>query len=200
MFQSAYEQISEAEQTFVDRLVSELHRAAKRHGRSIRLALQTPLPEAIRERDIRGFLERPLVRAAIQSKVMDIAVSDDITLDKTAREIHAIAHAKISDFYDVDEVGDPVVNMDAVLDPEKSAAIKSIEFEKSDGLSRTSKTKVKMTMHDKIAALKMEMQLMGVDDGDSPYRKSERTNSTKRITDETSAQQASDAWQRMMGE
>ena len=92
-------------------------------------------------------------------------------------------------------MGDPYFDLDN-LTREQMAAIAQIEIEKSDGLTRSSKTKVKIKLHDKIAALKMEMALMGVEDGDNPYRKSERTTRTASLTDANAA----DEYARLIGD
>lgn len=200
MFQSAYRQISHAERVFVDRLVQELHSAAKRHGEPVRRCLDQPLPPRLLQFDTRGFLARPLVCAAINEQVIERATADEISPQTTAQRIHLIAHAKISDYYSEDELGDIAVDMDKLLDPEISGAIKSVEFEKSDSLTRSSKTKIKITMHDAVAALKMELLLMGLDDGDGPYRKATDATSARRLAAGATAQEAGDAYASMIGD
>ena len=199
LFRTAYQQITSAERAFVDRLVREMAESARRHGRSIGEILDAPLPPALREHDPRGWLQRPLVIASITERVQQMALHDEINLENTAREIHAIAHSNMEDYFKVDEFGDPYFDLEG-LSREQMSAIAQIEIEKSDGLTRTTKTKVKIKLHDKLAALKMEMALMGVDDGDSPFRKTDQAAHKTRLTDQSSTDQAAEEYQRMIGD
>lgn len=199
MFKTAYQQIGPAEQSFVDRLVREIADSAKRHGRSIATILDQPLPDALYERDTKGWLQRPLVIAAITDRVRDLALHEEINLNNTAREIHAIAHANMGDYFEIDEVGDPVFNLDGLTRAQMSA-IKSIDIEKSEGLTRSTKTRVKIQLHDKMTALKMELALMGIEDGDSPFRNSERATRSGTIHNDSSAQQAANEYARVIGD
>lgn len=199
MFRSAYQQITPQERAFVDRLVRQMAESAKRHGRSIAEVLDTPLPPALLEHDKRGWLQRPLVVAAVSDQVRELALRDEINLEHTAREIHAIAHSNMADYFEIDAAGDPFFNLEG-LSREKMSAIAQIDIEKSDGLSRSTKTKVKIKLHDKIAALKMELALMGAADGDSPFRKSDTATHTTRLTDQSSVEQAAEEYQRMIGD
>ena len=200
MFQSAYRQITASERVFVDRLVKSLHTAAKRQGDPVRGCLDKPLPAALMQLDTRGYLQRPLVCAAINEQIIECALADEISPTTTAREIHRIAHASVNEFYYRDEYGDLVVDEKAFLDPEKAAAIKSIEYERGDSLTRNTRVRVKITMHDKIAALKMELALMGMDDGDSPYRKTDRAANSRNLPVGATAQQAGDVYASMIGD
>lgn len=199
MFRTAYQQVSIAERTFVDQLVREIADSARRHGRSIALILDQPLPDAIHERDTRGWLQRPLIVAAITEQVQALALREEINLENTAREIHALAHSNMDDYFRVDAAGDPYFDLDG-LSREQMAAIQSIEIEKSDGLTRSNKTKVKIRLHDKIAALKMELALMGIDDGDNPYRKADKAGRTPTLASDTTAEQAADNYASMIGD
>ena len=195
MFQTAYQQITPAERSFVDNTVRQVAESARRHNRPIITALGVPLPDALHQHDPRGWLKRPLVLAAITEQIQSLALREEINLDNTAREIHAVAHSNMEDYFKLDDMGDPYFDLDN-LTREQMAAIAQIEIEKSDGLTRSSKTKVKIKLHDKIAALKMEMALMGVEDGDNPYRKSERTTRTASLTDANAA----DEYARLIGD
>lgn len=199
MFETAYRQITDAERSFVDTIVRELVEAARRLGQRIALALNRPLPDALLARDTRGWLQRPLVRAAITEQINALALAEEINLENTARELHAIAHFNIQDVLRYDAIGDPYFDLEGAS-REQMAAIKSIEIEKSDGLTRSSKTKIKIQTHDKVAALKMEMALMGVEDGDSPYRKSDRSGRVPTLTNDATAEQVGDAYASMIGE
>ena len=201
MFRSAYQQISAAERHYVDTLVAEIATSAARHGRPVSDALDAPLPQALIDADKRGWLQRPLVLAAVYQRVQDQALRDDISLESTAREIHAIAHSDLADYFEQDIAGDLVMRPLDEIPPEKRRAIAQIDIEKSEGgFTRGDKMKIRLKFHDKIAALKMEMALMGVEDGDNPYRKSTRGDRIPQITDQTTADQAADEYARMIGD
>lgn len=199
MFQSAYAQISSPERSFVDMLVRELKEAARRLGQRISLALGRPLPQAIIDRDTKGYLQRPLVRAAINEQVTALALEEEINPANWIREVHAIAHANIGDILQYDEVGDPYFDLDGAP-RDLLAAVASVEVEKSDGLTRSSKTKIKIKMHDKLAALKMEAAYMGLDDGDNPHRRADKAAQQVQLTENTTPEAAAEAYSQMIGD
>lgn len=199
MFQTAYQQISDAERGFVDRLVHDIAEGASRHGGRIADLIDTPLPQELHKRDTRGWLQRPLVLAAITDQLRELQLRQDISLDRIVRELHAIATFSLGDITRYDSVGDPYFDLDNAT-PEQWAAIKSVEVEKSDGLSRSTKTKMKIQTHDKLGAAKMLIELLGGTDADNPYRKSAATGKAPVLTDDHSAQHAADEYQRFIGD
>lgn len=192
MFQSAYQQISEPERVFVDRLVEE----AARHGRVADL-IDSPLPDTLHEIDTRGWLQRPLVLAAITEQLRELQLREDISLDRIMRELHAIATFSLEDIISIDELGLPKIDLENAT-PAQWAAIKSIEVETNDGLTRATKVKIKIHLHDKIGALKMLSDMLGGYDPDNPFRKSDQTRNAPALTDNTSTQQAADEYQRFI--
>lgn len=199
MFQTAYRQITPQERSFVDWLVDELVQAAKRLGQRIAQALNKPLPHELLLRDVHGWLQRPLVRAAVTERIQHFAELEEISPASWIREVHAIAHFNISDILTYDEAGDPVIDLDAAS-REQMAAIKSVEIEKSDGLSRSTRTKIKITTHDKVAALKMEAAYLGLDDGDNPHRRADKAAAQQALPAHATAEQAGDAYAAMIGD
>lgn len=200
MFLSAYRQISQAERSFVDKFVNAAAEHAQQQGHSIRLMLQRRLPDDLSRIDPRGWLARPLVQAAITEQVTLRADDDEITPQGVIREINMLARARISDFYDTDEIGNPVVDMQAVLTHPNAGAIKSIEFEASDSPMRIARHKLKITMHDKTAALKMAAAYAGLDDGENALRRSERAAQAPILGIEATIQDAEAAYANMLGD
>lgn len=195
MFLSAYQQISEPERGFVDRLVGTIADEAQRYGARIADLIDAPLPDTLHKMDSRGWLSRPLVVAAITEKLRELQLRQDISLERIMRELHAIATFSLEDIMKIDDLGEPQIDL-ANATPEQWAAIKSIDFEKNDGLTRASKTKTRITTHDKLGALKMMADMMGAYDPDNPFRKADKTRSAPALTDDKSAQQAADEYQR----
>ena len=105
-----------------------------------------------------------------------MANAQDMGLRATATEINSIAHFNIMDILRYDQNGDPYLDIEG-CSREQVAAIKSVKFEKvGDEFSRTGKTKLEVQFHDKIAALKMKLALLGIADGDTPYARAERAS------------------------
>lgn len=201
MFQSAYGQISPAERRFVDQLVDALAEAARVANRSIRLALRHPVPPALKQRDHHGWLDRPLVQAAITEQVMKRADENEITEEHWIREVVTIAQFDLTDYFTVDEMGHPSFDIERLREAERSGAIKSIEVEMTDNLTRNNRVKVKVQAHDKLAALKMWAAYLGLDDGDNPSRRADRAaQEAPAITEKTSATEAGEAYARLIGD
>lgn len=200
MFQSAYHQIGQPERSFVDRLVNELAAAAKRQDQSIRLALHRPLPDTIHAKDTRGWLDRPLVQAAISEQIRQRADENEITEAKWIQRVHMLGHADPSDFWTFDEAGDPIFDLEKMKNAGKGGIVKSLDVEKSDGLTRNSKMKLKVTFHDPAVYLKMEAAYMGLDDGDSPSRRADRSAQTTTLPATATAEEAGDAYASMIGD
>lgn len=203
MFQSAYAQISQAERRFVDQLVDALAEAARVANRSIRLALRHPMPPALRDRDHHGWLDRPLVQAAITEQVMKRADAQEITEEHWIREVVTIAQFDLTDFFTVDALGHPCFDIERLREAERSGAIKSIEVETNDNgqMNRNQRVKVKVQAHDKMAALKMWAAYLGLDDGDSPSRRADRAaQEAPALTEGTSATEAGEAYARLIGD
>jgi hypothetical protein len=200
MFQSAYGQISAAERRFVDQLVDALAEAARVANRSIRLALRHPVPDALRQRDHHGWLDRPLVQAAITEQVLQRADANEITEEHWIREVVTIAQFDLTEFFTVDALGHPQFDMARLRQAEQSGAIKQIEVEQTDNLNN-SRTKVKIQAHDKMAALKMWAAYLGLDDGDNPSRRADRAaQEAPALTEGVSATEAGEAYARLIGD
>ncbi len=200
MFQTAYRQITAAERSFVDWVVRELREAARRLGERITAILDKPLPEALRARDTKGFLGRPLVRAAITERINDIAETEEINPENLLRRVHMLGHTDPSEYWEIDEVGDPWFDIERMKDDGKAGVIKSIDVEKSDGMSRSTKTKIKVQFHDPAVYLKMEMALMGLSDGESTYGKEARNSKAPTLPADATMQQTGDAYAAMIGD
>lgn len=207
VFASAYRQLNSVERTFVDAAVAEFERIAHTKSERIALALTRPIPPAITERS-RGMLDKPMVTAAIAERVNEISAANDLTVPRMIKEMMSVGLASMGDYIRYEDKPDeinggfttiPVLDITACT-PEQMAAIKSIEIEESgDGMSRPLKRKIKMVLHDKLAAMKMLGEMMGMLASDNPYWRAETARSTPpTLPAGASAQQAGEAYAAMI--
>lgn len=197
-FASAYRQLTPAERAFVDQCVAEMENAAHRAAERISAALNRPIPVEIVERS-RGMLERPMVTAAITERVMELSARRELTIERMISEMMAIAFSSLGNYMTVDEDGTPIFDL-ARCTPEQLAAIKQIDVEETgDGFTRPIKRKFKITLHDKIAGMKMLGEYMGILQPDNPHWQAERARAaTPMLPPGSTAQQAGDAYANMI--
>lgn len=156
MFTSAYRQLQPAERAYVDGYVSHAEALAQRLGEHISLALYRPIPDDVKEAS-RGLLDRPLVLAAIHERITEIGSDTELSINRVARELVAIAFSNHQDYHMVDQFGCPTANMDD-LPREKWAAIESVEIE-MDPRSPNIVRKKKIKLYSKLQALDMLLKL-----------------------------------------
>ena len=199
MFRTAYQQITSAERAFVDALVREMAESAQRYGRPIGDVVDAPLPPALRDRDTKGWLQRPLVIAAITERVREIQHYEDVSIDTVIRQLHAIATFDITEAMGIDDFGQPHVDLTNMTDDQK-AAIETVEVEQSEGLNITTRTKVKIKAHSKIAALKQLAELLGGPEAANSYIERQRIVHKPQLTDNTTTDDAAEEYRRFIGE
>lgn len=207
VFASAYRQLNSIERTFVDAAVTEFERIAYQNSERIALALTRPIPPQIMDRS-RGMLDKPMVTAAIAERVNEISASNDLTVPRMIKEMMSVGLATMGDYIRFEDVPDhvnggfmtvPILDITACT-PEMMSAIKSIEIEESgDGLSRPAKRKIKLVLHDKLGAMKMLGEMMGMLASDNPYWRAETARATPpTLPAGASAQQAGEAYAAMI--
>lgn len=200
VFASAYRQLNPAERAFVDAAIVEIENAANRANERISLALNRPIPAHIVERS-KGMLDKPLVCAAITERITAVAAEQELTAARLIKELMAISTANVNNFIEYDEDDIPRFNLTSCT-PEQMAAIKSLEIESNgDALSRASKTKIKLTFHEKLPAIKMLGEYIGLWSGDNPHYRAEQVKAADRsaLPDTATAEQAADAYQQYLG-
>lgn len=199
LFRSAYNQITSAERSYVDRLVAQMVEEAQRHGKPLTVLLDTPIPPALTAQDARGWLQRPLVVAAITERIRDVQHYKDISIDTLVRQLFAIATFSLEEITKFDEYGDPYIDLESAT-ADQWAALESIEVEKSDGLTRTTKTKIKIKRESKTAAIKQLTELLGGAEAVNSYVKQQRAAHVPQLTDSSTVTDAADEYQRMIGD
>lgn len=199
LFRSAYNQITSAERSYVDRLVAQMVEEAQRHGKPLTVLLDTPIPPALVAQDARGWLQRPLVVAAITERIREVQHYKDISIDTLIRQLFAIATFSLEEITKFDEYGDPYIDLESAT-ADQWAAIESIEVDKSDGLTRTTKTKIKIKRESKTGAIKQLTELLGGPEAVNSYLKQQRAAHIPALPDNSSVIDAADEYQRMIGD
>lgn len=199
LFRSAYNQITSAERSYVDRLVAQMVEQAQAHNVPLTHLIGAPIPPALAASDTRGWLQRPLVIAAITERVQEIQHYKDVSIDTLIRQLFAIATFSLEEITKFDEAGDPYFDLENAT-PDQWAAIESIEAEKTDGLSRSQRTKIKIKRESKTSAIKQLTELLGGPEAVNSYLKQQRAAHVPQLTDASTVGDAADEYQRMIGD
>ena len=163
-FRTAYWQLEPIERKFVDGYVGELEKTAERTGNRLMSTLMT-VPDGLDERAL-AFLARPLIRSAIAERVKDISDLCDVSVYRTLKSVTAIAYSSMEHFLDIPTDGFGYADVDlASCTPEQLSVIKSFEWEDKPKGGR----KVKITLYDKLEALKVLMRYQGLLDEDAGH-------------------------------
>lgn len=200
VFASAYRQLSAVERSFVDAAVREIENQAQRAGERISFALNRTIPTHIVNQS-KGMLEKPLVNAAITERILTIAAEQELTASRLIKELLAVSTANIGNYMSFDENDNPVFDLSKCT-PDQLAAIKSVEVESNaNALSAASKSKVKVIFHDKLPAIKMLGEYIGLWNVDNPHFKAEQARAADKseLPDTATPEQAADAYARYLG-
>jgi hypothetical protein len=200
VFASAYRQLQPAQRAFVDAAITSIENAANRAKERISLALNRPIPQDIVERS-GGMLDNPMVCAAITERITALAAEQELTASRMIKELMAISTANINNFIEFDDNDMPIFTLHNAT-PEQMAAIKSVEVETNgDGLTRGSKSKIKLTFHEKLPAIKMLGEYIGLWSGDNPHFRAEQARAADKtaLPNTATPEQAADEYQRYLG-
>lgn len=158
----AYDILSDTEREAVDNYVAHVVEEQRAKRQRIVTALNLPIPEDYIKRS-RDILARPVVRSAVAERIIEEAQAYDISPDRVIAEHAKIAFSDITDFLRDGYMGQPTIVNIEDLPPGKTGAIKSIECKQ--GMTGTS---WKVTLHDKLPALKALCEMMGMTAPDKP--------------------------------
>lgn len=158
----AYDLLTDIERRAVDEYVDFAVGQQRAKHERILLALNLPIPTEYIKRS-RQALNRPVLRAAIAERIIEVSRQEDISPDRAVREFSAIAFSDITDYLQTGYFGEPSLKPLAEIPPDKAGAIKSIECQPGH-----MGTRWKITMHDKLPALKTLTDMMGVTAPDRP--------------------------------
>lgn len=158
----AYDMLSVSEKQTVDEYVEYIVAEQRHLHEPICNALNKPIPNEWILKSHR-VLERPIVRAAIAEKVNIASFNEDTSPDKVIREYITIATSDIGDFIEQDPYGNLTAKELNKLTPWKRKAIRTFETKPTPlGVS------CKITLHDKLPALRALSEMMGLVQPDRP--------------------------------
>jgi hypothetical protein len=188
-FISAYRTLRPAEKDFVDGYVQQVQREAHQRNERIALALHRPV-----EPDERGYLQMPMVRAAIAERIAQIAADAELSVGRVVKEIMNVAFASVANYVKINSFGEPEFNL-AACTPEQMSAIASIEVE--EGLRGR---KFKFKLHSKLDALKMLATYVGALETDNPHWRSEQARAVENaaLPANVTIEHAADRYARMI--
>lgn len=159
---SAYDLLTPVERQAVDEYVEFAVQQQRARHQRILGALNIPIPSEYIRRS-RQALNRPMVRAAIAERITEVSRQEDMSPDRAIHEYASLAFSDITDYLKAGYFGEPVIKDLREIPADKAGAIKSIECK--PGHVGTS---WKITLHDKLPALKTLTDLMGVTAPDAP--------------------------------
>ena len=161
MISSAYRFLNDVEKAVVDDFVSATVNYALSNNELIRHSIDRPIPAEMVKRS-KGMLEKPLVLAAIHSRLVEIADDQDLDPARVLKEHMNIATANIIDYIRLDEeTGNPIIDIQHCT-REQMAAVKKLTT--TSGLFGV---KVDLELHSKQAHLDALGKMMGLDEADN---------------------------------
>lgn len=191
---TSYNQLSVTERAFVDAAVTHIERAAQKAKEPISHAIGRALPSEVVEAS-RGMLDKPLVLSALTERINAIAAEQELTSARLVRETMAIATANIGNYISYDPDGNPYFTL-MNCSRDELAAIKNIEIETS-GKWAEGKTKIKLTFHEKLAAIKLAGEHIGLWNVDNPHYKATQ-QAAAAIGADSTPHAAGEAYQRYL--
>lgn len=158
----AYDLLEEVERQAVDDYVNYIVNQQRAKRERIAGALNLPIPNEYIRRSRRA-LYKPVVRAAIAERILEESEREDISPDRVIKEHALIAFSDATDFLTQGYQGELILKDLSDIPAEKTSAIKTVETKAGPyGLS------YKLTMHDKLPALKALAEMMGITAPDKP--------------------------------
>lgn len=152
----AYDLLTDTEREAVDEYVEFAVSQQRAKHQRVLAALNVPIPTEYIRRS-RQAINRPVLRAAIAERITEIAEQADISPDRAIHEYATVAFSDITDYLTRGYFGELVIKDLSEIPASKTGAIKSIECQPGH-----MGTRWKITMHDKLPALKTLSDLMGV--------------------------------------
>lgn len=159
---TAYDLLEQIERDIVDDYVQHVVNEQHSKRQRIAIALSLPIPSEFVRRS-KGALNKPLVRVAVQERIQSLADDEDLSPSRVIREYAAIAHAKIKDYAETAEFGELRYKRVEDIPDEIAGAIKTIKQ-----VPTAYGNRIEITLHDKLPALKVMAELMGLVAPDKP--------------------------------
>lgn len=168
-FVSSYRQLTDYERQFVDDFLRRLQAEAELRFERLTITLerisQSIVPAALDDRT-RDLFAKPLVIASIRERVEKLADGSDLTHALVMKKLFAISTANMQNYFNVGEDGFPTPDLENLTE-DQWFAIKEIEAIEEFGRSG-SKRRIKLKLHDPLAALTLIAKFTGLDKTDNP--------------------------------
>lgn len=193
---SSYDQLTPTERAFVDQAVHHIEAAGTRAKETISVAARRVDVQSEIASWSRGMLDKPMVLAAITERINSIAIAQELTAQRIIKETVSIATANIGDYIAYDEEGNPYFTL-AECTREQLAAIKTLEIETS-GKWGEGRTKIKVGFHEKLTAIKLAGEYIGMWNADNPHWRAQQEADNASLPADTTPEAASDAYQRYL--
>jgi hypothetical protein len=158
----AYDLLEQHEKEIVENYVRYVVTEQNRLRERIIHALHKPIPYEYLRRS-KDALYKPLLRAALSERIKEEADAQDISPSRVIAEYASIAFSQFSDYVKPGGFGEVVLKPIGEIEPEKMRAVKSIETKPGMYGVQT-----KLTLHDKLPALKAMAEMMGLIAPDKP--------------------------------
>lgn len=152
----AYDLLTDIERAAVDEYVNFAITQQRAKRERIAMALNLPIPTEYIRRS-RQALNRPVLRAAIAERILEEARQEDISPDRAIHELAAVAFSDVTDFLQAGYFNEATLKDLKEIPADKAGAIKSIECQPGH-----MGTRWKITLHDKLPALKTLTDMMGM--------------------------------------
>lgn len=190
----AYDQLSAPERAFVTNYADQLEKAAQAANEPVSSVLSRPIPQSHVEWS-RGYLDRPLVRAAVTAEIQKRSAETELTPQRLINEYMAIGFSNIENYFDIGPDGNPSINLGGVTREQMSAIAElNIDYHASGGVKS-----IKFKLHSKMEAMKQLGEYMAVLFRDNQYWKTESAQSNMPvITGDTTVDEASNLYARMI--
>ena len=212
--QSAYQILQPAERAFCDAIVREMESLAQINGHPIAVYLSHgfEVPSHITSRDTKGMMTRERIKNAVHERLSDLARESDITEQRWSKSIGSIAHSSMQNYCEFDDDGNFVRHRLDKCTPEQWAAIKSIEIDgdrvgpgqkdEMEVLLRgrpSTRSRLKIQLYDKLAALRMEGEYAGYLGTDNPAMRADSKKAKQTaIREGDTVDQAGDTYAAML--
>ena len=109
-----------------------------------------------------------MVNAAIAERLAKISADRELSADRVLKEWISLAFSNQSDYLTTDHSGEPRYDLTKVA-PEQMAAVKKVKFTRSTSGAE----QLEFELYDKIAALRVLSDMVGLTSPDSEFMRSE---------------------------
>lgn len=166
---SAYACLTSVERAAVDSYVQAVRIHAERHCELIKHALSRPIPADVVARS-RGQLEKPLVKAAINEQIGELARQQDLAAERILQEHMLLAMSNMADYLTFTEhtAQDGSIYKTTEVDLSKCTREQLASVKKYKVTRGIFGTQISIELHDKGRHMDALGKMMALDQADNP--------------------------------